>query len=120
DGVSLYGGYAPSQSWARDCTSPPTGSSIIGAGGSGVIANNIGVTRTVLDRFVIDPGGATSPGDNSTGVFINASGSLLELRNLRIIGRSGADGARGLNGTAGDVGSSGGPGQNGQSNSAGG
>lgn len=103
-GVSLYGGYDPTQGWQR---TRALQSRVVGTR-KGIIAEGI-ISETEVQRLSITTNDAVFSGEGSYGVVLKDS-ALITLRNNIIEagrganGHSGIDGSLGSNGVVGSAG----------------
>ena len=100
-GVSVYGGYEPTNRWQRSTSAR---SRIQSSTGRGVLAH--GITQpTVFDRMVVNPGNAAAPssgpGESSIGIDVLGSSSALRISNTIIVAGNGSRGSNGANGSTG-------------------
>jgi hypothetical protein len=106
-GVSVHGGYAATNKWARSFATR----AVINGGVTAVDAVNV-TAATRLDHLIIQSQSNTATSGNSIGVrAINSSG--LSIEGCTITAGNGGTGGAGGSGAAGANGSAGGNGQNG-------
>ena len=94
-GVSVFGGYAPDFA-DRDPALYPVVLEAVGAtpGSPLLTCRNI-ATRTEVDGLTVAGSDATTPGQGSTAVFLDACGPDVRLSNLVVYAGRAADGADG-------------------------
>jgi len=100
NGVSIYGAYDASDTWARAVDHTTT---IIGQNGAAIAAASVS-QATILDRLTVIASSPSDRGNSSIAINILSSGAGLEIRNCVIIagdGSRGDDGVRGSNGSSG-------------------
>jgi hypothetical protein len=116
DGVSIFGGFDPSQGWVRATSATANVTTIDAPTASAVSGSSLGLP-VELDMLAIRSAAATANGGSSIAVKISSSAVQVVLRGCTI---TASDGAMGSSGSFGSTGESGGSGGNGLGGNSGG
>ncbi len=107
DGVSIFGGFNPSD-WVRPVIAAPT--TVIAAPTPVAVSGGSLALPLELERLTINSAKATAAGGSSIGVRISSSTGLVSLRGCTIAAADGVAGSAATDGSTGNPGSTGGNG----------